>query len=171
MDALFDMSDTELPVLSKSGFAKKIGVVPGRVTQMIGQGLPVEPNGQINVEAGIAWYRRNINSNRRNSFGDLDNGTRSAKADRDQAEARIAQLKAEKLAGNLIDRRRTLATIEGRARMERDAWLGWSRRVAPEIAAAFNADLAEVAALLDRLVRDQVASLADTPILGEPDDA
>ena len=171
MDALFDMPEVELETLPKGAFAKKLGVVPGRITQMIAQGLPVEPDGRINVEAGVAWYRANVNSNRRNAFGDLDDGTRSAKADRDRAEARIAQLKAEKLAGSLIDRRKTLATIEGRARMERDAWLGWSRRVSPEIASAFGADLAQTTALLDRLVRDQLASLADTPIIEESDDA
>ena len=93
---------------------------------------------------------------------------RSSKAKKETAEAEIARLKAAKLAADLIDRAATLRAIEGRARFERDAWVGWVNRAAPEIASAMNSELAAVVAVLDRLVREQLATLAATPLdLGE----
>ena len=38
--------------LRKKAFGELVGVSPGRVSQMIAQGLPVEPNGRIDIAAG-----------------------------------------------------------------------------------------------------------------------
>ena len=46
--------------LRKSAFALRIGVSPGRVSQLIARGLPVTPDGLIDVASGIAWCRRNV---------------------------------------------------------------------------------------------------------------
>jgi len=146
--------------LSKKGFAEHLGVVPGRISQLIEKGLPVLPNGRIDVSTGVAWYRANVDPNRRRGDGGL---AMTPRAQRELANAKIANLKADKLAGELIDRKAALAAIEARARMERDAWLGWSRRIAPEIAQATGGELSAVTAMLDRLVRDQLASLAEMP--------
>lgn len=50
--------------MSKSGFAGLIGVTPGRVSQMIKDGLPVEPNGKIDVARGRLWIQDNIDQRR-----------------------------------------------------------------------------------------------------------
>lgn len=50
--------------LSKSGFAGLIGVTPGRVSQLIKDGLPVEPNGKIDVARGKLWFQENIDQRR-----------------------------------------------------------------------------------------------------------
>ena len=153
--------------VSKKGFAEMIGVSPGRVSQMIEAGLPVEPNGRISVKKGSAWVDANIDSNRRRAVVPGDAGApqpRTARAQRDAAEAVIAQLKAEKLAGNLVDRRMALRVVESRARLERDSWIAWCNRAAPALATATNADIAIVIAELDRLVREQLASLAEVRI-------
>lgn len=149
--------------LSKRGFAEAMGVTPGRISQLIVDGLPTEPNGRINVERGQAWYHANIDPNRRRIGAPSSAHQFSHKAARDEAEARIATLKADQLAGSLIDRKAALAAIETQARSERDAWIGWVNRVAPEIARETNSDLSMVTGLLDRLVRDQLAALADMP--------
>lgn len=47
--------------LSKSGFAKKIGITPGRVSQLIKQGLPVDADGKIDVARGRIWVAENVN--------------------------------------------------------------------------------------------------------------
>lgn len=153
--------------MSKKGFAELIGVSPGRVSQMIAAGLPVEPNGRIHVARGRAWVAANVDPNRRRASLD-DDGRRPApltpRAAKEESEAEIARLKAERMGGALIDRRATLRTIETRARAERDAWIGWVHRVAPDIARLTNADLAAVVPLLDRLVREQLVRLADLPL-------
>jgi phage terminase Nu1 subunit (DNA packaging protein) len=50
--------------LSKSGFAKVIGVSAGRVSQMIAKGLPVEESGQIDVARGRLWVNENVDAGR-----------------------------------------------------------------------------------------------------------
>jgi hypothetical protein len=151
--------------LSKRGFAEMLGVTPGRVSQHIANGLPVEPNGRIDIERGKAWVRENVDANRRRGYGGAgepnDGGSRRA---REAAEAELAGLKAKKLAGELIDRGATLRAIEARARFERDAWVGWVNRAAPELASATNAELSAVATVLERLVREQLATLAAAPL-------
>lgn len=153
--------------LSKKGFAELLGVTPGRVSQMITAGLPVEPNGRINVAKGRAWVRANVDPNRRRPGHDDDPPSyRSPRAEKDAAEAMTARLKAEKLAGNLIDRATTLRAIETRARMERDAWIAWVNRAASDLANATGAEMPDLVAGLDRLVRDQLASLAEMSVEG-----
>ena len=88
----------------------------------------------------------------------------SARGQRDVAEAEISRLKAEKMAGRLIDQRATLRAVEGRARFERDSWIGWVNRAAPAVASEAGADLALVVAIFDREVRAQLAALAATPL-------
>lgn len=163
-----DMPPAE--TLSKKGFAERLGVTPARVSQMITAGLPVERSGRIRISTGLAWVEANVDSNRRRTGASSPDGPTlahaSSRAQRDAADARIAQLKAERLAGNLINSRSALRWIEGRARMERDSWIAWTSRAAPEIATTTGADIAIVLAVLDRLVRDQLASLAARPMEG-----
>ncbi|MDR6955234.1 hypothetical protein J2X65_004613 [Ancylobacter sp. 3268] len=157
--------------LSKKGFAELIGVSPGRVSQLIAAGLPVEPNGRIHVARGKAWVAENVDPNRRRASLDAPSlAPISARAVRDAAEAEIARLKAERMGRQLIDRAATLRTIEARARFERDAWLGWVNRAAPEIASTVGADLAAVVGVLDRLVRAQLVTIADMPLEDIPHD-
>lgn len=165
--SLFPEAGRPAETLSKKGFAEAIGVSPGRISQLVAAGLPTEPNGRINVERGKAWIAENVDSNRRRAS--LDGGTflpagQTAKAKRDNAEAEIARLKAEKMGRQLIDRAATLRTVETRARAERDAWIGWVNRAAPEIAAVTGGEMAVVVGTLDRLVRDQLVALAEMPL-------
>lgn len=158
---------TPLASLSKKGFGEAIGVSPGRVSQMIAAGLPVEPNGRIDPAKGRAWVADNVDPNRRRANVDGSPlGFASSRAEREAADAKTARLKAEKLEGNLLDRKAALAAIETRARAERDAWISWVNRISPEVATATDADLGAVVALLDRLVRDQLATLAEMTIEG-----
>lgn len=153
--------------LSKKAFGEAIGVSPGRVSQMITAGLPVEANGRIDPAKGKAWVAANVDPNRRRATIDGSPlGLASSRAEREAADAKTARLKAEKLEGNLLDRKAALMAIETRARTERDAWISWVNRVAPEVATETRADLGAVVALLDRLVRDQLATLAELTIEG-----
>lgn len=168
-----DVTGKPAETLSKKGFAEAIGVSAGRVSQLIASGLPVEPNGRIHVARGKAWVAENVDPNRRRASLEMPSAPSalvSHRAVRDAAEAEIARLKAERMGRTLIDRAATLRTIESRARLERDAWLGWVNRAAPEIASTTGADLAATVAVLDRLVRAQLVTLADLPLEAFSDD-
>jgi len=53
--------DTNEPrFLRKGAFAKFIGVSAGRVSQMIAAGLPVQPDGRIDVKVGKLWVNGNV---------------------------------------------------------------------------------------------------------------
>jgi hypothetical protein len=168
-----DKTNNALPeTISKRGFAELIGVSQPRVSQLIAAGLPVEPNGRIHVERGKAWMRQNLDANRRRAaIGPATappalapSDALTSRAKRDLHEAEIARLKAERLAGRLIDRRATLRVVEGRAKAEREALIGWVNRVAPEIAAATSGDLAAITAILDREVRAHLLAMAEKPV-------
>lgn len=149
---------------SKKGFAELVGVTPGRVSQLIKAGLPVEPNGRINIASGKAWMAENIDPNRRRAA--LDDkpaepvAFASSRAARDAAEARISTLKADRLAELVIGRKATLRAIEARAKMEADALLGWVNRAAVAVASETGADIAAVIAILDREVREHLNTMA-----------
>ena len=48
--------------------------------------------------------------------------------------------------------------------LERDGWIGWVNRAAPELAQASGGELTAIVATLDKLVREHLASLAAMPI-------
>lgn len=54
--------------LLKSAFAARVGISPGRVTQLIKKGLPVRGDGKIDPEAGERWLAANLDHGRRNGW-------------------------------------------------------------------------------------------------------
>lgn len=164
-----DMTFPPSQTASKKAFAEMVGVSPGRISQLIKSGLPVEPNGRIHIARGTDWMRENIDPNRRRAALGYDEqptpvSAVTPRAARDVAEARIAELKADRLAGMLISRRATLRAVEARAKMEADALIGWVNRVAPTLATATGGDLATIAGILDREVRAHLISMASTAV-------
>lgn len=83
--------------LSKSGFAKLIGVTPGRVSQMVTAGLPVEANGKIDIARGKVWVSENINPTRSNAQaqGSFALGDDKAKISLTAEKARLAKEQAD----------------------------------------------------------------------------
>ncbi|MCK5932926.1 MAG: hypothetical protein KAG89_12230 [Fulvimarina manganoxydans] len=147
--------------LTKKGFGQVIGVSPGRVTQMIAQGLPVEADGKIDLARGRDWYVQNIDG-RGKPPGDLFQAAGpTAKEERDFHDARLRKMKADQLAGDLVDRRAVERAIFGRARAERDAWLAFVDDAALAIAIEMKLDETAIAAILKPLVKDQLKTLAE----------
>lgn len=146
--------------VSKKGFAEMIGVSQGRISQMITAGLPVEANGRINIAEGRMWVADNVDQNRRRS-GASGDSLYSPKAQREIAEAQIAQLKAERLGGRLVERSEFEGLVFKRARAERDAWQSWPLRIAGEMAAELKIEESVLLAVLQRLVREQLTDLAE----------
>jgi phage terminase Nu1 subunit (DNA packaging protein) len=170
MTGLFpDLADAAEPKeVSKSGMAEILGVVPGRITQLIGMGLPVLPSGRIEVAAGRAWYEANINPDRRKHRPD---GHLSAAEELKRIRVQQARLDLQRAQGALIDRKAAETVIFARARAERDAHLAFVARISPALAQRLEIDPAKLFAELDREMRDHLAKLAETPIEELPHDA
>ncbi|QQM31977.1 DNA packaging protein [Martelella lutilitoris] len=104
--------------LSKSAFAKFVEVSPGRISQMVKQGLPVEADGKIDVARGKLWISENINHTRAAShakgptlFGEEKQKTsltaeraRLAKEQADAAEIKNAILRKELVHASDVER-------------------------------------------------------------------
>lgn len=146
--------------VTKKQFAGILGVSPGRISQMIKQGLPVEANGKIDVARGRMWYADNIDG-RAQPAGDLFQASMSAREERDFQEARIRRMKADQLAEVLVDKAEMERVIFGRARADRDAWLAWPVDAAATIAAELHIDEAGLVPVLKRLVRDHLDELSE----------
>jgi len=156
---------------SKADFAARVGLTRGRISQLIAEGLPVQADGKINVEAGLSWMENNLDPDRRNKGG----VARPEGGGPSLAEARrlhlIVQVQRAKLAleqerGTLINADEAVNTVFARARAERDAHIAWVQRSAPLIAGELGADPNKTFAVLDRLMREHLEQLADTPLEG-----
>lgn len=151
--------------LSKKGFAAHLGLSPGRVSQLIAQGLPVEPSGRIHVEKATGWYRRNVDPNRaRSSSGGDERRPLTARGDYDRIRAERGQLALDRERGSLVNRAAVERAVFDRARGERDAWIGWASRAAAVLAAETEVDPGEAFSILDRLVREQLSTLSERPM-------
>jgi len=150
--------------LSKRAFGEALGLSPGRVSQLIAAGLPVEPNNRIDLERGRRWYESNVDPNRRRGGRAEEAMPRGDRARLDRIRADRADLQLAVERGELVDRAETERQTFARARAERDAWLGWVSRAAAIVAGETGADPAATFAVLDRLTREHLASLAETAL-------
>lgn len=109
----------ELRTVSKSGFAKLVGLTPGRISQLISQGLPVEPDGKVDVARGKLWIAGNVDPVRAAAQANSEQGqlfqderptaltaekTRLARAQADAAEVRNLMLRAELLKAGDVEK-------------------------------------------------------------------
>lgn len=78
--------------------------------------------------------------------------------------AQLLKVRLQREKGELIDRARAVALVFDLARRERDAWIGWPARVAANMAAELDADPHRVEQLLERYLREQLASLAEVKV-------
>ncbi|SHJ16685.1 hypothetical protein SAMN02744035_02809 [Thalassobacter stenotrophicus DSM 16310] len=156
---------------AKSDFAARVGLTKGRISQLITNGLPVRPDGQIDVAEGLAWIEANLDPVRRNKGGAASvnparSGTTLADAKRlhEIVKVQRAKLAYEKEQGLLIETAVATRTVFARARAERDAHMAWVQRSAPLLAAELGADPRTTFASLDRMMREHLEHLADMPL-------
>lgn len=159
--------NSEPSEVSKRGFADMIGLSPARISQLVANGLPVKPNGKIDVVAGRRWYQEHTDPDRRKS---QRNGHASAAEELKRIQIDRARLDLERARGTVIDRRAAEEVIFTRARAERDALLAFVARISPSLAQRLGIDPAQLFSELDREIRLHLASVAETPI-GDLSDA
>src|ERR1039458_8320855 len=63
-------------LVGKSELARELGLSRGRVSQLLREGMPARPDGLVNREECVAWYRENVVARCR----ELDEGDRPATA-------------------------------------------------------------------------------------------
>jgi hypothetical protein len=57
---------TNIPTLeTKAAFARRIGVSSPRITQLVGRGMPVAPDGRVDVAVALAWLDDNLDTSKR----------------------------------------------------------------------------------------------------------
>ncbi|KZK75384.1 hypothetical protein PsW64_05288 [Pseudovibrio sp. W64] len=156
------VAEPEQRTATKAQFADILGMSRGRVSQLIKEGLPTLGNGRIDIKLGKAWYVANTSAAKRKSLVDAPPLTPKGELERIKAE--LAKLELERELGNIIDKHAAQKAIFERARGERDAWMGWASRAASTLSAELGSDPRETYAILDRIVRDHLADLAETPL-------
>jgi hypothetical protein len=55
--------------VSKTAFARHLGLSPGRISQYVKAGMPVRWNGLVNIADGERWIRRRVRT-ARNKWSD-----------------------------------------------------------------------------------------------------
>ena len=158
-----------MPSLTQAQFAKEVGLTRGRISQLVGEGLPVEPGGGIDLAKGKRWISDNLDPKRREAATgvSLPDGKLGAvakvRAAKLYREMQLLDMDIKRKEGALIPREDVARAAFGRARFERDSWTGWASRTATALASELGSDPARTFAVLDRLVREQLAELAATP--------
>ncbi|MCC6919372.1 MAG: hypothetical protein IT548_09215 [Alphaproteobacteria bacterium] len=158
--------DPDAPI-GKSDFARRVGLSPSRISQLVRAGLPTTPAGKIVPSAGDAWMRDNVDPDRsRRAKGEpLDApAPRGVKAAIDVERLELLRIEAARKRGELVDRKAAEAVIFARARAERDAHTAWVQRIAPTLAAELGSDAGRLFIALDREMRAHLERLSATPL-------
>ena len=88
----------------------------------------------------------------------------ASRAENERLKAEDRRISLDEKRGRLIDKAKTLETVQRLARQERDAILSWPARVAPIIAAELGADEHLVLTLLDNSLRAHLAERAEVAL-------
>lgn len=164
-----DLASQPAPdVVTKKAVAEVLGVHPSRVSQLIKQGMPTEPNGRVSIAKARAWAAAHLDPTRAKILRDTGQGRPSSaggaiRVELDTVRVARARLELDRQRGALVDRQSVEAAVFARARAERDAHMAWAVRVAPVIAVRLGIDAAVLLAQLEaemRLHLEQLAGLS-----------
>ena len=149
--------------LTQAEFAVRMGITPGRVSQMKRSGLPIGADGRLDLDEAVSWCKLNLNPARRRvaqappAPANSDAVARASRsAHPPQAEGRTGDFnqartlhewrKIERLEielavakGDLVPKAEAGRLLFEHARQIRDAWMGFASRIAPTLAAAADA--------------------------------
>lgn len=96
-------------------------------------------------------------------------GLQAAREEKERERIRLMRLEYDRKSGALVDRATVEKAIFARGRLERDAWVAWVARAAPEVAAELGADERASYASLERLVLRHLDELSRVPLAVIPD--
>lgn len=183
----------------KSAFAARCGISAARVSQLVKDGLPVAPNGEVLIDEATAWMDGRMDPTRRQAAKPATAPTAKQKVampaaeEADEGEGgpepvagpdapiraddlteakrlneiekiRLSRIKREAERKALVSRDVVKRGLHEFGMAQRDAWIAWCGRAAPDVAAELGVDLQKAFAILDRLVREQLIHLAGSPL-------
>ncbi|GBD50249.1 hypothetical protein [Methylopila sp. Yamaguchi] len=177
-------------VLTKSDFAKHLDVGRARVSQLIKRGMPVTPDGRIDVEAANSWIRANVRHRfdvRRAStsgagrnpmpaapVGDLADAKLNlilAQTARTAAEAERAEVALELERGSAISKEDAKRFVREWNTKIKIGLLNFASRRGPGLAAELGVNEVALVVALEVAMREHMTEMADEPLpmdAGEP---
>lgn len=133
-----------------------------RITQLVKQGMPTEPNGRIRPEIAQQWLDR-----RRRRPMPLPSTEARERLDHrrqiDQRKAQLLGLEVAERTGALVDRKQAESALFAWVRAERDSWQAFGARLGPVLAARFGLDPAQLVMAVDQAVQEHLVRLAEEP--------
>lgn len=127
------------------------------------KGKPVVHDGMKPVPGeAIATVEKVIGSGNLSVSGEVT--YMEAKLANEILRAQTAEVKLAKVKGELVDRAKATALVFDLARRERDAWLSWPARVAPNMAAELGIDPHELETVLVRHLHDHLGEMAEVGV-------
>ena len=129
---------------TQTDLAKLLGVSQQAVSQMVKKGIvQVEPDGKILLEQAVEDWHSHVNVRQQRPFRGKSPKSESyqqhmeryhrARADREEAEAKLAQMECEEKAGTLINSEAVRKHIMDAIVATRNAILNVPHRIAPEL--------------------------------------
>lgn len=107
-------------VVSKTELAGVLHLSRGRVTQLIGEGLPVRPDGKLDRAEAVAWYHANVRDGQKrgpkpesDQSAPADESLKAAQTRKERALATIRELEAGEKSGSLLDRDEVKEAVSG----------------------------------------------------------
>jgi phage terminase Nu1 subunit (DNA packaging protein) len=163
-------------VVSKAEFPHRLGVSKARVSQYCGDGLPVRPDGRIDLDRATAWVRNNVLNTEANGFSPMGQDHARERARLMRAKASMAELELARLRRELLPADEVEAGWAQAIGRSRALLLGIPPGVSGEIVMLVRGEPDDD--LADRLVRERLtrdidaalSELADTSADGADDD-
>jgi hypothetical protein len=173
-------------IVNKSELAAELRLSRGRISQLLKAGMPERPDGRLDRESCIDWYRSHVlrraplefvasppATNGADAGPDLPAGSGTAAAAgslidfrtrREELKLRKELLELEQLRASLMPISEVKAETMALAMAEREALLNWPARVAGKFAAKFGVAESEAFALLDDMVREFLREQSNLPV-------
>lgn len=169
--------------ISIRAYARHRGVTDTAVHKAIRTGrISPEPDGTIDPARADEEWARNTEARTAGTRGQIappapDEGERAggaagaggasllqARTVNEVVKAQTNKVRLARLKGELIDRSQAIAQVFRLARAERDAWLNWPARLAPQLAAQFGVDAHAMYVALETAVRAHLAELGEVRV-------
>lgn len=176
------MSDPAIE--TKAAFARRVGLSRARITQYAAMGLPVTPDGKIEVGAALEWMSRVLDPTQRvaqskakarpalmppvpapadgDAEGGEDGDLIAARTEHEWLKVERARLALELARGDVAPWDEINRVLFEHGRRNRDAWMAWSQRVVPDMAAELKVDGATLTATLRKFVTAHLRELSET---------
>lgn len=154
---------SDLPEIeTKAAFSRRLGASKSWVSQLIGRGMPLTPDGKaVPVAAALKWVKENV---QQPEDGEDESSITGARIRLILAQAELAEINVLKERGGVIDREAARRGVMAFARVYRDGVLNFAARQGPEIAHKLGVDPRALIAELEAQLRQLLVDLSKQPM-------